>query len=154
MYSKYVFGSKLLKVMEQVSYWIKFTTVIIKLSLNSVKWKKNITLALSCFVALREQPRQSEMSEYVTLQKKKITKTKSVFLKCFSLLCSQWCFVVSLTSKSRQSGWTDAGESAGPPAAGLDTISLGDTLRFSSVCNLFCLSRWWMSCLLALLFVL
>lgn len=66
--------------------------------------KKNITLALSCFVALREQPRQSEMSEYVTLQKKKITKTKSVFLKCFSLLCSQWCFVVSLTSKSRQSG--------------------------------------------------
>lgn len=41
--------------------------------------KKNITLALSCFVALREQPRQSEMSEYVTLQKKKSQKQKVCF---------------------------------------------------------------------------
>lgn len=62
--------------------------------------------------------------------------------------------MVSLVSKSSPSGWTDAGESAGFLAAGLDTVSLGDTLRFSSVCNLFCLSRWWMSCLLTLPFVL
>lgn len=32
----------------------------------------------------------------------------------------------------------------------LDTISCGDTLRFCLLCNLFCLSFWWMSCLPAL----
>lgn len=32
----------------------------------------------------------------------------------------------------------------------VNTISFGDTLRFSLPCNLFCLSIWWMSCLPAL----
>lgn len=32
----------------------------------------------------------------------------------------------------------------------LDTISSADTLRFCLLCNLFCLSVWWMSCLPAL----
>lgn len=37
-----------------------------------------------------------------------------------------------------------------PLPTSVNTISFGDTLRFSLPCNLFCLSIWWMSCLPAL----
>lgn len=45
--------------------------------------KKDITLALSCFEALREQPQQSKMSEYVMLQQKKNHKNKKCVFEVF-----------------------------------------------------------------------